>query len=57
MGRRYVNVRTASGYTPLHFAVAVDNVPCVRMLVTYGAGIHCSNVYRYELGHHARLLS
>ena len=45
-GGRYVDVRTASGYTPLHFAVAVDSVQCVRVLVAYGAGIHYYNMFR-----------
>ncbi|KAL6751641.1 ankyrin repeat-containing domain protein, partial [Haematococcus lacustris] len=42
---KYVDVRTASGYTPLHFAVAADSVPCLRSLLAYGATHHFYNFY------------
>ncbi len=35
-----------SGFTPLHFAVAIDSVPCVRLLLAYGARYSSFNFYR-----------
>ena len=34
-----MNVKTASGFTPLHFAVAANCLPVVRALLTYDARI------------------
>lgn len=42
---RFVEVRTSSGYTPLHFAVASGSVPAIRVLCAYGAKLESSNTH------------
>lgn len=42
---RYVDVKTASGFTPLHFAVAANCLPAVRALLSYDAHIDEFNMF------------
>ncbi|GAX84594.1 hypothetical protein CEUSTIGMA_g12015.t1 [Chlamydomonas eustigma] len=44
-GCKYVNVKSASGFTPLHFAVAANCLPAVRSLLAYDAKIDDFNMF------------
>ena len=42
---RHVDVRTASGFTPLHFAVASNSVACVVALLAWDPCLDAVNVF------------
>eukprot|EP00798_Chlamydomonas_sp_ICE-L_P021040 gene21040-27910_t len=47
-GTRYVNSRSVSGCSALHFALAANSVPCVVALLAYNAHLDVVNGYEGE---------
>lgn len=44
-GVKYVDVASASGFTPLHFAVGSNCVPVIRTLLAFEASIEAFNIF------------
>uniref|UniRef100_A0A7R9VLU0 Uncharacterized protein n=1 Tax=Chlamydomonas euryale TaxID=1486919 RepID=A0A7R9VLU0_9CHLO len=44
-GLRYVDVQSASGFTPLHFGISVDSLQVTRALLAFDACIDMFNVF------------